>query len=185
MEVIPITYLHSDGVIKYRPELDVEIRNGWRTQCDFEKPAALGPQEYHKLECVGTSKRTTSKSGASFEFTFYGAPLCSKSVAIQVDRVERTTMQVAAHRYMVQYTARVSMYSSTACLAVVIRQHWIQMRVSSQSWLDCHPANMLPLLLSKTAMASLTSVGSCLMQAYAGLSSNHIYSQHSHNLLTN
>ena len=72
MEVIPITYLHSDGVIRYLPTLDVDIQDGWRTQCDSEKLAALGRPEYHKLECIGTSKRTTSKSGASFEFTFYG-----------------------------------------------------------------------------------------------------------------
>jgi len=71
-EVILTTYMHSDGVIRYRPALDVDIQDGWRTLCDSEKLAALGPPEYQKLECVGTSKRTTSKSGASFEFTFYG-----------------------------------------------------------------------------------------------------------------
>ena len=71
-EAIPIVYLHSDGAIRYLPALGVDAREGWRTQCDSEKPAALGPPEYDKLECVGTSTRTTSKSGASFEFMFYG-----------------------------------------------------------------------------------------------------------------
>jgi len=71
-EVLLTTYLHSDGVIRYLPALDVDTRDGWRTQCDLEKLAALGPPDLLKLECVGTSKRTTSKSGASFEFTFYG-----------------------------------------------------------------------------------------------------------------
>ena len=71
-EVILTTYLHSDELIRYLPTLEVDTRDGWRTQCDSEKLAAPGPLELHKLECVGTSKRTTSKSGTSSKFTFYG-----------------------------------------------------------------------------------------------------------------
>ena len=48
---MPVTYLHSDAVIKYLPALDVEPSMGWHTQCDIERQARLAWAE--KLECVG------------------------------------------------------------------------------------------------------------------------------------
>ena len=67
---MPVTYLHSDAVIKYLPALDVEPSQGWHTQCDIERQARLAWAE--KLECVGASRRITSNKGASLTFISYG-----------------------------------------------------------------------------------------------------------------
>jgi len=69
-DVVPVTYQHSDAVIKYLPALDVEPSMGWKTQCDIVRQATLASS--NNSECAGASKRITSMSGASLAFTSYG-----------------------------------------------------------------------------------------------------------------
>jgi len=95
-----VTYQHTDAMIVYQPRVDVEPAEGWRMECDEEIASRLSRPQYKLLDCIGASRRLTTRRGASLSFTIFGASKISAfpdprtndvetcpHLVVQIDRV--------------------------------------------------------------------------------------------------